>query len=141
MKREIREVEISLVNGKSLCINALKDFERFYKSLMAALEGSVKVKEYKEPIDYDHKLFNVFFGLLVGISVSLIISLFIDVNDNVIKILSFVITLYVLLVGGYILFEEPIAKSYGRNAKSADYVLRSIIICLGIYIFVSSILK
>ena len=137
----IREVKVSLVNGKSLSINALNDFEPFKERLMAAIEGNVKGKEYKEPIDYDHKLFYVFFGLLVGFSVPLIISLFIDVNDNVIKNLSFVIALYVFLVGGYIILEKPISKSYGGNAKSADYLLGSIIICLGIYIFISSILK
>lgn len=137
IKGSIREIKVSLVNGNALYINALEDFEQFKERLLANIEKNVKVKEFSGPIDYDHKMFYVVFGLLVGFGIPIIIYILIGLNYNILKNLSFVFASYVILMGIYFILGKPISKSYGGNTKLVDYLLGSIITCLGIYIFVS----
>lgn len=64
----IREIKLMVSGARPLYINGLDRFEEFNNQLLSSLNKDVKINRIKELIDYDHPLFYVLFGTIVGIS-------------------------------------------------------------------------
>ena len=64
----LREIKLFISSGRPFYINGLDRFEEFNNRLLSSLNKNVKIYKVKEPIDYDHPLFYILFGTIVGIS-------------------------------------------------------------------------
>ena len=92
----IREIVITLKNKREVFIDTLQDYERFKKMLLEKCPES-KIVQVDEPIDYDHPMFYLVLGLLVGFVIPLFIKLLL--NQPSLKIFFFGFTTYTVIIG------------------------------------------
>jgi hypothetical protein len=125
----IREIKICLIDGNSLYVNALQNIGQFKEELLSKIGGKIVVKELKEHIDYDHPIFYLFFGLLVGFLAISLIKLLEIFNYKNINIFYFAVFSYAVLLGIYFLLKKPVSKRHGIKTQSIDYVFGLLLIC------------
>lgn len=126
----IREIKLMVSGARPFCINGLDRFEEFNSRLLSSLDKEVKIYKIKEPIDYDHPLFYVMFGTIVGISFILILKLLV-IYSNYFWLFQFLFACIVIVIGIYWLFSKPIAGTYGRHKKIVDNVMGTLFIVIG----------
>lgn len=61
VRNQIREIKIATNTKSKIYITALENFNEFRNILLIKLSGLKNVKEFKEPIDFDHPFYYVFF--------------------------------------------------------------------------------
>lgn len=126
----IREIKLIVSGARPLYINGLDRFEEFTIRLLSSIDKDVKIYKIKEPIDYDHPLFYVLFGTIVGISSILFLKVLL-IYSNYIWLFQLLVACFAIVVGIYWLFCKPIAGRYRLNKKIVDNVMGTLFIILG----------
>ncbi len=122
-RKTLREITARLTGGRRLSMNGVEDFERLEQDLRGRLHASVTVAEVGEPIDYDHPLFYVVFGLVVGVGFTLAIRAMATLNESGMKWATIAIACYAALLGVYFLLARPLSQRYGPKSRTGDLVL------------------
>lgn len=138
-RKSIREITARFSNGLSLSMNGVEDFERLEQELRSKVPTSVKVTETREPIDYDHPLFYVFFGLLMGAAFTLAVRGMASLNEGGLKWTTLGIAGYSFVLGAYVLIARPISQRYGPKSRSGDFLLGLLAILAGIVLALRSL--
>ncbi len=137
---DVREVKVTQKNGISFFINALEDFEIFYEKLKKYIDAEVEVKSFSEPINYDHGFFYVFFGLLIGLSAPLLMSILIGLDAEKMRFVLDAISLFLVVLGVIFVMAKPFSKRYGSHKRSTDFLFGVAIVIVGCFIFIQQYL-
>lgn len=108
----IREIRMFFDDGKSLFINGLSNFEKFEKSLLKKVNKKVVVKNIREPMDFDSVFFYPILGLMLSFGTIYLLKMMTTFSDQTMKVILWVSTLYVFLMGLYLIISKPISKRY-----------------------------
>lgn len=133
----IRELYIVFRNHRYLYINAFEnDFENLKNVITGKLNQNTKVKEIREPLDFDHALFYPILGLLISF-----ISIFgfkqILVLDYFgIKIIFLFFCAYTFSLAIYFLLKKPISTRSGKNQTIVDYIFGIVMIVMSLLILI-----
>lgn len=138
--KTIREIQIIMDNGKKLSINGLLHSDKFKEELIKRTKGKIKVVINNELLDYDHPLFYVIFGLLMGIVVVSIMKYILGLSFDILKIINIISGLYSTIIGLYFIIRTPLSDHYGNKNNINDYIFGSILCLLGIVILISGVL-
>ena len=136
----IREITVRLGDGRRFIVNALRDFERFEQELQKKAPASAVKSEVKEPIDYDHPLFYVVFGVMMGLAVTTAIRVIAVLSEKGLKWTNLGIACYAFVVGAYLLLGRPLSQRYGTRSRSVDLVLGSLALLSGIVLAARSLI-
>jgi hypothetical protein len=139
-RNTIREIYIWLRDGKSIFITALEDFEQFRTDLINKISKDIAIKEMREPIDFDHPLFYSILGLPISFVGVYLIKLVANLDYFKVKVILFVVFVYVFALGIYFIYAKPISKRYGDQKKAVDYIFGFIMVCVAVYIFILGLL-
>lgn len=131
----IREIKIIVSGTRPLYINGLDEFEEFNNRLLSSLNKDVKIYKIKEPIDFDHPLFYVSLGTIVGI-LSILFLKVLFIYSTYIWLFQLLVACFTIVVGIYWLFSKPITGRYGLSKKNADNVMGSLFIILGVALMI-----
>jgi hypothetical protein len=133
----IREIQLVISGVRPFYINGLDRFEEFNNRLLSSLEKDVKIYKIKEPIDFDHPLFYVLLGIIVGVSSILFLKV-LFIYSNYIWLFQLLVACFALVVGIYWLFSKPITGRYGLNKKIVDNVMGTLFIIMGFALVIIS---
>ena len=130
----IRQIKISFLSGSSTVINGLAadDFDNLEKSLVSRCNPGTVVKEIKEPLDFDHRLFYPVLGLILGSMLTLFIRLITGMDAESLKIVYLCIIGYVIIVGMVIFLSKPFYNLHGTRGRKSDYIFGAVFLVLGI---------
>lgn len=118
----IREIKIILNDRIVLFVNGLNNIEQFKQKLTNKCSSDIRIKEIKEPIDFDHPLFYLFFGLFISCFFTFFIRFIANINFSSLMIVYYLIIIFNLAVSLYLIIIKPVLKRYGKNIKT-DYIL------------------
>lgn len=135
---QIREMGIFRENDTPLYVNGMEAPEAFYKHVFSLTDDKVKVHEIKEPIDYDHPLFYVFFGSFTGTLSAIMINLLIRMQPSHFRMYRYSLIGFLFAVCVYWFFSKPCKGRYGRNGTVFDYLFVFFLIGIGIMLGVTS---
>ncbi len=131
----IREIYIVFHNHKHLYINGFEDeFENLKNMVISKLNKNAIIKEFYEPLDFDHVLFYPILGLLISfISIfSFKYILTLDYFGNRVLILFFSAFIFSLAI--YFLLKKPISARSGENQTIIDYIFGVVMIMMSLLI-------
>jgi hypothetical protein len=135
----IREITVRLSKGRRLSINALRDFEQFKQELQRRAPAGAARTEVKEPIDFDHPLFYAVFGVVMGLAATTAVRVLAALGEKGLKWTNLGIAGYAVIMGAYFVLGRPISQRYGARSRSADLLLGSLAILLGVVLAVYSL--
>jgi hypothetical protein len=139
-RKNLREITAQMRNGRRLSMNGVEDFERLEQDLRSRLPANVAVTEVREPIDYDHPLFYVIFGLITGVAFTLAVRAMATLSESGLKWATHAIAYYSALLGIYVLLARPLSQRYGPKSRTGDLVLGLFGLLAGILLAVRSFL-
>ena len=122
-------------------MNAVADFERFEEDLRGRLREDVTITEAREPIDYDHPLFYVVFGLITGVAFTLAVRAMATLSQSGMKWATLAIACYSAILGAYVLLVRPLSQRYGPKSRFGDLLLGLFALLAGILLAVRSLLS
>jgi hypothetical protein len=132
----IREIYITFNNQKELIITAFEEnFENIKNLLIGKRDSIILLKETKELIDFDHPLFYSILGLPISFVSIIFIKLITNLEHFQTKYILFALSLYVFVIGAYFFIKKPMFITFGKKHTATDYVIGSIIVCGGIFLF------
>jgi predicted cobalt transporter CbtA len=140
-RKSTREITAGLNDGRRFCMKAVEDFERFEQELRSRIPAGAAVTEAREPIDYDHPLFYVVFGVLVGLTFTLAIRAMYTLSGGGLKWLTLGIACYSFVLGTYVLFARPLSQRYGPQSRFGDFVLGLFALLAGLLLVARSLLR
>lgn len=108
----IREIGIFFDDGKSLFINGLNNFEKFRFNLLKKVGKNVVVKNTREPMDFDNIFFYPILGLILSFGTVYLLNLMTNFSYQTMKIVLYILIIYVFIVGIYFIISKPISKRY-----------------------------
>jgi hypothetical protein len=138
-RKSIREITAGLSNGRRLSMNGVDGFERLEQELRSRIPANATVTETKEPIDYDHPLFYVVFGGLVGLTFTLAVRAMSSLSENGLRWTTLGIACYSFILGAFLLLARPIAQRYGPKSRSGDYLFGLLAVLAGIVLAIRSL--
>ncbi len=127
-----RELKITFANRKTLHINALEELEQFAAELTGLLPKHIPVRKFKEPLDYDHPLFYVFFGLLYGVVTTTVIRLSLQLHVKDFRYLQLSVAFFLLVFGILWMIQKPGRGRYGKKGAMGDYIFGILTLCAGL---------
>ncbi|NMC36043.1 hypothetical protein GYA49_03275 [Candidatus Beckwithbacteria bacterium] len=133
-QKTIREIYIWLKERKSVFITALDNFSGFKNELLAKLDKTTCIKEKHEFIKYDHPLFYIILGLIIGSLSVLGFRSFVLADNQLIKVSIRVLFIYSASLGVYFLIAKPISKRSGEKTQFLDYIAGLTLILLGVLV-------
>lgn len=133
----IREIRIITHGMKFLYINGLEEFEEFISYLISKTEN-VNIINYREPVDFDHPLYYVFFGIVFGIITTLTFRVIPLIGLSNIKYVQLIISCFIIFVGIFFVLNKPVRGRYGSKNKNADYVCGLFFLAIGVFIIIYS---
>ena len=139
-RRSLRELTARTQSGRRLSMNAVADFERLEQDLRSRLSASVTITDAREPIDYDHPLFYVVFGLVTGLAFTLAVRAMATLNQNGMKWATLAIACYSAILGAYVLLARPLSQRYGPKSRTGDLILGLFALLAGLLLAVRSFL-
>ncbi|MDD2636375.1 MAG: hypothetical protein PHW82_12865 [Bacteroidales bacterium] len=116
-RKTVREMKIFFYDGTFMFINGLDNFLQFKQDMLKKLGKEVVLKEYSEPIDFDHPLFYTILGLVIGFFSVLLTKYLMKLDTNAMNTVLIAIFLYIFAVGIYLITQKPISKRYGNKPK------------------------
>jgi hypothetical protein len=119
----LREITVRLTGGRRLSMNGVEDFERLEQDLRSRLPANVVVTQAREPIDYDHPLFYVVFGLITGVAFTLAVRAMATLSESGMKWATLAIACYSAILGIYVLLSRPLSQRYGPRSRLGDFLL------------------
>lgn len=138
-RKSIREITARFSNGRRVSVNGVAGFERLEQELRSRIPANATFTETKEPIDYDHPLFYVFFGGLVGLTFTLAVRAMASLNENGLRWTTLGIACYSFILGAFLLLARPIAQRYGPKSRSGDYLFGLLTVLAGIVLALRSL--
>lgn len=136
-KGSIREIRIGMSEKHNFFINGLEDFEKFKDDLIS-LTKNVPIENYREPVDFDHPLYYLFFGSVVGIISTLLFRGISFISDNSIKYVQFSIACFLIVTGIFWVIKKPVNGRYGNKHITTDYICGFLFLSIGILIILCS---
>lgn len=127
----IREIRLNVSGENAIFINGLEDFENFKDDLINAT-NDIKIINYKEPIDFDHPLYYVFFGTIVGTVSTLLFRLMFIISQSNIKYVQFLLDGFIIIMGLFWIISKPIRSRYGNKNIISDYIFGLSILIIGL---------
>lgn len=140
-RKSLREITAMTGNGQRLRMNAVEEFEGLLTHLRSRLPGRVSVIEAREPIDYDHPLFYVVFGLVTGAAFTLAIRAMATLSQSGMKWATLAIACYSAILGAYVLLARPLSQRYGPKSRFGDLLLGLFALLAGILLAARSLLS
>lgn len=126
----IREIKLSFNDGPAVYVNGLEDAESFWGCLNSRNPGASQAVLH-EPIDYDHPVFYVALGCVVGASVGLIVRIGVSTPQFSEHWIYVALAVYSFGLGVYWLRAKPISGRYGIHAVAWDYGVAAVsFLCL-----------
>jgi hypothetical protein len=138
-RKALREITAQMKNGRRLSMNGVEDFERLEQELRSRIPAGAPVTETREPIDYDHPLFYVAFGLVTGVGFTLAIRAMATLSQGDMKWATLAITCYSALLGVYVLLARPLSQRYGPKSRFGDILLGLFALLAGVVLAVRSL--
>lgn len=126
-----REIKLTLEDKELISITALQDFTSFEKDLKERIGVKVNVSEFREPIDYDHPLFYVIFGFLVGFLTFYGITLLSLVDSEILKWIQCGLVVFIAATGLFWIINRPLSR-YGIKKPFVDRVFGIMLVVTGI---------
>ena len=130
----IREIYLKTLHSGSVYINGLEEFEGFLNDLTMALSTNVFFSRIKEPINYDHPLFYVVFGTILGLISFLSLKAIQLLRINGIAYLQFGVACFTLFVALYWFLKRPVAGRYGQNTTYIDIIISTLMFLESLYL-------
>ncbi|PKQ38699.1 MAG: hypothetical protein CVT59_01015 [Actinobacteria bacterium HGW-Actinobacteria-1] len=115
----IREIKLSFDDGSAVYVNGLEDTESFWDFLSSRVTRASHVF-VREPIDYDHPLFYVALGSVLGASISLIVRFAASAPHLSGHWVYVALAVYSFAVSVYWSRAKPISGRYGLGAITWD---------------------
>lgn len=112
VKNNVREIYIYFKNSKNIFINGLDNFDDFVDKLSNIIDKKVKIKKTRELIDFDSIFFYPILGLILSFLTIYLLKLITNSSYQTIKIVSYILTTYIFLVGISLTISKPISKRY-----------------------------
>lgn len=134
--KSIREIYIFTSSGKSIYFSALANFENFKNDLLKKLNKDTKVIEIVEPIDFDHPLFYSLLGLPISAIGVFLFRTIPALEYKHIEVGMFMFTIYLIMLGAYFIWAQPISRRTGRNAVYQDYIVGGMMIFFAFIILI-----
>lgn len=121
--KQIREISVYFKNHKNIYISAYEEvFDKLYQALKNSLDKSVRIKETKEPIEYDNIFFYPVLGIIIGFSSVFCFGKLILASYSTLKILFTMFSIYTFALGIYFLLKKPITASVGKSQTVIDFM-------------------
>jgi hypothetical protein len=139
-RKTIREIKFSVEGDKILFLNGLENFEQFRIELLKKVAKNI-VKEYCEPMDFDHPFFYIFLGLFLGFTATWAVRIMLFIGPKAFNVISVLTMLFITVLGIYFILNKPIYGRFRGKTGVADYISGVFFIVSGIYIFLFQILK
>ncbi len=133
IKGFIREIRIGIYGMKYLYINGLEDFEEFLNDLLDSTKG-VKIKKFKEPVDFDHPLYYTFLGTTLGLLLTLFFRFVPSIGETNVQYVQVACAGFVIFTGLFLLINKPIRGRFGSKNLIADYISGSLALAAGVFI-------
>ena len=129
-----RAIKIVSEHKNVMIINGLEDFDQFEQELLKRVDKG-KIRQVKEPLDFDHPLFYPFFGLLVSFLFINGFKVLTGLDAQGIKI--FVISILILnfIVSIYFIIAKPLSKALEVKRLNPDYFFSISVILIDIAIY------
>ena len=140
-RKGIREVTARFADGRRLSMNGVEEFERLEQELRSRLPANVTSTEVREPIDYDHPLFYVVFGLITGVAFTLAVRAMATLSQSGMKWATLAIACYSAILGAGVLLTRPLSQRYGAKSRFGDLALGLFALLAGILVAVRSFLS
>ncbi len=118
----IREIKLSFDDGSAVYVNGLEDTESFWDCLNSRDTGASQAFLH-EPIDYDHPLFYVALGCVLGASISLIVRVAVSAPQLSGHWIYVALAAYSFAVSVFWLRAKPVSGRYGIRAVTWDYAV------------------
>jgi len=118
----IREIRLSFDDGSTVYANGLEDAESFWECLSSGGAGASQTF-VREPIDYDHPLFYVTLGCVLGIAMSLMVRVSMSTAELSGHWAYVALAAYSLGMSVYWLRAKPVSGRYGVRAVTWDYAV------------------
>jgi hypothetical protein len=135
----IRELTLRLRDGRRVSLSGIEDYERLARELRDRVPERAAWSEVREPIDYDHPLFYVVFGTLVGLALTFSVRALLAMDARGLRWTSFGIGCYAAIVGAFFLVARPVAERYGPRSRVADFILGALGLLAGAVIAVRAL--
>lgn len=135
--RLIREITITLDDGRHLSINGFEDsFEDLKDAILRGAGKDVSPREVIEPMDFDNPLFYALLGLPISFLAVALLSVLSSYSVAKMRIVMFATAAYAFGMALYFALKKPISASYGRLRVPIDYTSASImaVVAIGILI-------
>jgi len=108
----VREIGISFVDGKSLFINGLGNFEKFEDNLIKNVGKNVVIKNIREPMDFDSIFFYPILGLILSFGTVYLLKFITTCSYQIMKVTLYASIIYVFSMVMYFIISKPISKRY-----------------------------
>lgn len=129
--KKIREVRIYWKNRITV-YDGLGNFAQFVDDLVCKCKDSTENNIINEPIDYDHPLFYVILGFLIGVFSLFSIRAISVLEYTELNILYYLVSAYSGIMGLYFIIGKPLSRRYGRKSYLTDLVWGLLLIFAGI---------
>lgn len=131
----IREIYIVFHNHKHLYINGFEDeFENLKNMVLSKLNKNAIIREFYEPLDFDHVLFYPILGLLISFISIFAFKYILTLDYFGIRILTLFFSTYLFSLAIYFLLKKPISARSGKNQTIVDYIFGVVMIMMSLLI-------
>ncbi len=121
----IREIKLSIDDGPAVYVNGLEDSEAFWDCLSSRDTGAPRAFVH-EPIDYDHPLFYVALGCVLGASMGLTLRIAVSAPQFSGHWVYVALAAYSVVMSAYWLRAKPVSGRYGIRAVTWDYAVAAV---------------
>mgnify|MGYP001062637695 FL=1 len=121
----IREIKLSMDDGPAVYVNGLEDAESFWDCLSSRDTGASRDFVH-EPLDYDHPLFYVARGCVLGASVGLIMRIAVSTPHLGGQWAYMALAAYSFVMSVYWLRAKPVSGRYGIRSVTWDYAVAAV---------------
>jgi hypothetical protein len=139
-RQSIREITARLSDGRRLSMNGVEGFERLEQELRSRIPANAAITGAREPIDYDHPLFYVVLGALVGLTFTLAVRAMSTLGESGMRWTTLGIACYSIVMGACFLFARPISQRYGPKSRFSDFLIGSLALLAGIVLAARSLI-
>lgn len=134
-RNKIRELRI-YSERNNLIIDGLENFNDFKDELLKKCK--IECAQINEIIDYDHPLFYIILGTILGFITVISMKGLTRANATTVTIIYYSIAVYAIIVGIYFIINKPITKRYAAKHNIIDYIWGLLFLLSGIAIFILS---
>jgi len=131
----VREIRITLRNGRLIFVAGLEQSGDFCRNLLAALDPEVHLTEFREPVDFDHPRFYRVLGLSLGVFSVLYIRFLVSADAAMFRCAEGGMLTSILVFGVYWLIKRPFSQ-YGVGKLAADILFGTFLVTTAVIVFI-----